>query len=85
MLRAMVPLSSTYVGAQDVGPLLRVAFPAAGEAGACRDLTAVQRAYLSALLDNDALWEGRIADFRVHLKGLGLPEDRVGISALAGV
>ncbi|GAA1452839.1 hypothetical protein [Nocardiopsis tropica] len=85
VLRAMVPLSSTHVGAQDVGPLLRVAFPAAGEAGACRDLTAVQRAYLAALLGNDALWEGRIANFRVHLTGLGLPGDRVGISALAGV
>ncbi|MFD3688162.1 hypothetical protein ACFWTE_25465 [Nocardiopsis sp. NPDC058631] len=85
VLRAMVPLSSTHVGAGDVGQLLRVAFPSDGKAAVDADLTGVQRAYLAALLDNNALWEGGVANFRVHLKGLGLPEDRGGISALAGV
>ncbi|MEE2040949.1 hypothetical protein Q8791_27380 [Nocardiopsis sp. CT-R113] len=83
VLRAVAPLSSTGAGAADVGQLLRVAFPSAADAGA--DLTGVQRAYLAVLLDNDALWESGVPDFRFHLKGLGLPQDRGGISALAGV
>lgn len=83
VLRAMVPLSSTRVGAGDVGQLLRVAFP---EGGAVADtgLSGVQRAYLGALLDNDALWEGRAAGFWAYLTRLGLPGDRGRIRALAG-
>jgi hypothetical protein len=87
--RRMAALSSAYTAERDCGPLLELAFPRragadgpGGPGGPADGPTGVQRAYLSALLDNDDIWSGTVANFSVHLKCLGLPRDREGIREL---
>ncbi|RKS09453.1 hypothetical protein DFP74_5190 [Nocardiopsis sp. Huas11] len=82
--RRMAALSSAYTAERDCGPLLELAFPRTPGADAGGEPTGVQRAYLRALLDNDDLWAETVADFSVHLKGLGLPTDREGVRLLIG-
>ncbi|KOX15409.1 hypothetical protein [Nocardiopsis sp. NRRL B-16309] len=80
--RRMAALSSAYTAEADCGPLLDLAFSRAPGNGAPHEPTAVQKAYLRALLDNDDIWAGTVANFSVRLKALGLPMDREGVQEL---
>ncbi len=61
------------------GPLLAAAVTA--PPSAARPLGPAQRAYVSALAANDALWDRRREDRDELLHGLGLPVDRGGLLA----
>ena len=80
--RRMAALASAYTAEADCGPLLELAFSRTPGAGVPGEPTAVQRDYLRALLDNDDIWAGTVANFAVRLKALGLPMDREGVRAL---
>jgi hypothetical protein len=76
---AVVPLASSYTVDFDWGPLLQAAFPQPYAEGA--PPSAVQHAFLAALVEHAALWEG-CANPMGWLLRAGLPQDRDGLRQL---
>ncbi|MCY9783260.1 hypothetical protein KIK06_05050 [Nocardiopsis sp. EMB25] len=83
VFRTMAALATPLTAEADCAPLLRLAFPREEDGGAWTGTPSdVQRAYLAALVGNDDLWTGTVANFSVTLWWLGLPMGREGLRAL---
>lgn len=75
----MARRTNAYTVESDRGPLLRRAFPERHAPG--QPLTAAQRRFLSAIVDNDACWGG-IANPILWFRRTGLPDQRDPLRAL---
>lgn len=76
---AIARITSAYTVDREWGPLLVKAFPDSYIRGT--ELTDAQRSFLQAISENDDCW-GKIANPRVWLRKIGLPEERAEIQAL---
>ncbi|NUT35548.1 MAG: hypothetical protein HOV79_21050 [Hamadaea sp.] len=76
---AVAPIASKYTVREDWGPLLRALFAARSTDG----LSDTQRAYLSALVANEDLWDPRNGTVGLVLRDAGLPHDRDACRLLA--
>ncbi len=79
--RAVAKVASKHTVDRDWGPLLLAAFPEPIEDD--RWITAVQRAFLEALVANDELWDRRYTGPVRWFDQVGLPYDRDSCARLA--
>ncbi|MBQ1080874.1 MULTISPECIES: hypothetical protein [unclassified Nocardiopsis] len=83
--RALAAVASVFTSESDLSGLLRLAMGVREGTTVPEvvDPTDLQRAYLTAVVDNDRLWATHVADLTLVLHGLGLPSDRGALAALA--
>ncbi|WP_431871774.1 hypothetical protein [Nocardiopsis eucommiae] len=85
VFRELAATAGPFSCEADLRGLLRLALGVAESAPAPEVAapTELQRAYLRAVVDNDRLWDTRVANVALLLRSLGLPTAREALAALA--